>query len=151
MDHGAVTQDREVEAVAVEGDELGVQLGNLADKGRDQLPLGSLPYMWGSQGINRPVIILAVSDKRTDAYDRMIDMLRKLVTNRCPNLLVCLSSQAIGSGKAAEVGYGLKVPDDDACVHRRPLHKLVTGLIYWRPLLRRCERRSRLIPNMATP
>ena len=33
-------QHREVEAVAVEGDEVRVQLGALANEGRDQLPIG---------------------------------------------------------------------------------------------------------------
>jgi hypothetical protein len=135
MDHGPVTQDGEIEALAVEGDELRVQLGDFADEGRDQLPLGSLPYMWGSQGINCPVIILAVSDKRTDAYDRMIDMLRKLVANRCPDLLVGPASQAVGYGKAAEVGYSLKVQTMTLVFMSGALHKLPASRRHWSGLL----------------
>jgi hypothetical protein len=71
----------EVEAVAIERHEPRAQLSDLADEGRYQLLLGPLADVRGSEGLDRPVIILAPSDEGADANDRTVDVLRKLVAD----------------------------------------------------------------------
>jgi hypothetical protein len=82
-----------------------------------QLLLGPLADVRGSEGLDRPMIILAPDDQGADANDRMVDVLRKLISDRSADLIVSLAGQPVRGREAAEVGHGLKVPDDDATVH----------------------------------
>jgi hypothetical protein len=94
MDHGTVAHDRKIEAVAVEGDEW-AQLSDLADEGGYQLLFGPVADVGRSEGLDRPVIILAPSDEGADANDRMIDVLRKLVSDSFADLFVRLAGQPV--------------------------------------------------------
>ena len=81
MDHGSVAQHGQVEAVAVEGDELRAQLRYLVAEGGDQLLLCPLARVGRADGVHRPVIRLPVRNEGSDADDRVVDVLRKLVTD----------------------------------------------------------------------
>jgi hypothetical protein len=60
VDHGAITEDRQVERVAVEGDELRGQLGDVIAESGDELLLEPLAYVRGTtQRVHRPMIALA--------------------------------------------------------------------------------------------
>jgi len=82
VDHRPVAQHGEVEAVAVEGNELGAQRRDLVAEGADQLLLGPLAHVGSTDGVHRPMVGLAVCDERSNADDRVIDVLRKLVADR---------------------------------------------------------------------
>jgi hypothetical protein len=58
-----------------------------------------------------------VRDECSDADDRVVDMLWKLVANRLADLYVGLADKIIGGREPAEVGHGLQVADDDAWFH----------------------------------
>jgi hypothetical protein len=62
-------------------------------------------------------------DEGSDADDRVVDVLRKLVADRLADLYVGLADEIVRGREPDEVGYGLQVPDDDARFHadRRPL------------------------------
>jgi hypothetical protein len=116
----ALAQNGQVEAVAVEGDELRVQFRDPIDERGDQLLLGPLTDMRRAGGINRPVIGLSVRDESADAHDRVVDVLGELVADQLANLVIGLAHKSIGGCEPADVGNGLQVPDDDAsiCAHR---------------------------------
>jgi hypothetical protein len=63
------------------------------------------------------MIELAVRDEGSDADDRMVDVLRKLVADRLADFYVGLADKIVGGRKPAEVGYSLQVPDDDVWAH----------------------------------
>jgi hypothetical protein len=79
MDHGAVSQDRQVEAVAVKRYEPRVQVGDLADERGDQLLLSSVADVRGSEGVHHPVVAFRVRHECTDAHDGVVDVLGELV------------------------------------------------------------------------
>jgi hypothetical protein len=56
----------------------------------------------GSEGLDRPVIILAPSDQFADANDGMVDVLRKLVADGFADLFVGLAGQPVRGREAAE-------------------------------------------------
>jgi hypothetical protein len=56
-------------------------------------------------------------DQGADANDRMVDVLRKPVSYSFADFFVGLPGQPVRGREAAEVGHGLKVPDDDATAH----------------------------------
>jgi hypothetical protein len=74
VDHCPVAQHGQVEAVAVEGDELRAQLRNLIAERGDQFLFCPLAHVWRAKGVHRPVVGLAVRDEGSDADDRMINM-----------------------------------------------------------------------------
>ena len=78
---------------------------------------------WGApRASNDPDPLLAMRDKRADANDRMIDVLRKLLADRFPYLIVRGGAHAFCSGVTAKIGHGLDVPDDDVVHGRRLAH-----------------------------
>ena len=101
VDHGSVAQDGQVEAVAVEGDELRVQLRDPVDERRDQLLLGPLADVRRAEGVNRPVIGLSVCDEGADADDRVVDVLGELVADHLANLVVGLADEVVGGCEPA--------------------------------------------------
>ncbi len=78
VDHRPVTKDRQVEAVAVKSYELRRKLGDLVDKGRNQLLFGSVADMRRAKRIHHPGPVVAMGDERADADDRVIDMFGNL-------------------------------------------------------------------------
>src|SRR5262249_49490347 len=64
-----------------------------------------------------PMVGLAVRDEGADADDRVVDVLRKLVADRLPDLHVGLANEIVGRCEPAQVGHSLQVPDDDARCH----------------------------------
>ena len=62
---------------------------------------------------------LPVRDERSDADDRVVDVLGKLVADRLADLHVGLADEIVGGREPAEVGHGLQVPYDDAWFHSR--------------------------------
>ena len=69
MDHGSVAQHGEVEAVAVERDELRAQLRDLVAEGGDQLLLCPLAYVRRANSVHCPVVGLTVRNEGADADD----------------------------------------------------------------------------------
>lgn len=63
VDHGSVAQHGQVEAVAVECDELRAQLRDLVAEGGNQLFLGPFPYVGRAYRLHSPVIWLPVRDE----------------------------------------------------------------------------------------
>jgi hypothetical protein len=63
------------------------------------------------------MIGLTVRDEGSDADDRVIDVLRKLVADRLAHFYVGLANKIVGGRKPAEVGYSLQVPDNDVWLH----------------------------------
>jgi hypothetical protein len=100
VDHCTISEDGQIERRAVEGNELGVHLGDSVDKGRDQLPLGSLPNMRGTEGINDPSVGILMSDQSPNADNRVVDVLWKLVAQRLSDFVVGLAVMTIGGSKA---------------------------------------------------
>src|SRR5208337_529917 len=81
VDHRPIAKNRQVEAVAVEGDELRRKLGNLVDKGRNQMLFGPVADMWRAKSVHDPSTVVAMRDERADADDRVVDVFRKLVAD----------------------------------------------------------------------
>src|SRR5262245_28543857 len=73
--------------------------------------------MGRTNGIDRPMVGLAVRDKGTDADDCVVDVLWKFVANRLADLRIGFADKIVGGRKPAEVGHSLQVPDDDAWFH----------------------------------
>ena len=63
MDHRSIAQDGQVEAVAVERDELRAQLRDLVAEGGDQLLLGPLADVGRAERVHCPMIALPVRDE----------------------------------------------------------------------------------------
>src|SRR5262249_5077379 len=95
VDHGSVAQYGEVEAVAVERDELRPQLSNLIAEGGDQLLLCPVTHVGRADGIHRPVVWLAVCNQGSDADNRMVDVLGKFIANRLANFHVRLADKIV--------------------------------------------------------
>jgi hypothetical protein len=70
------------------------------------------------------VVGLAVRDERSDADDRVVDVLRELVADRLADLHVGFADEIVGGREPGEVGHGLQVPDDDAWLHENHLWAL---------------------------
>ena len=117
VDHCSVAQHGQVEAVAIERDELRVQLRNLIAECGDQLLLCPLAHVRRADGVHRPMVRLAVRDESTNTDDRVVYVLREFVADRLAHFHVGLAHEIIGGREAAEVGHGLQVPDDDAWFH----------------------------------
>ena len=117
MDHGTITQNGQVEAVAVEGDELRLQLSDLVAECADQLLLSPLTYVVCTERVHRPVIALPVSDQRAHAHDGVVDVLRELVAEDFTNVRIALADKIVRGREPGEVGHSLQVPDDDAWFH----------------------------------
>jgi hypothetical protein len=74
VDHCSIAQDRQIEAVAIEGDKLGGQLSNLVDESRDELLLCPLADMGRSKRVDNPLSWQSVCNQGADATDRMVNM-----------------------------------------------------------------------------
>src|SRR5262249_3570482 len=70
-----------------------------------------------ANGVHCPMISLPMCDEGADTDNRVVDVLRELVANRFANFYVGPANKVVGGRKPAEVGHGLKVPDDDAWLH----------------------------------
>jgi len=67
---------------------------------------------------DRPDIILMdiqmpIIDEGTNAEDRVVDMLGKLITHSSANFVLALTAITISGGEAFKVGDRLNVPNDD--------------------------------------
>jgi hypothetical protein len=58
----------------------------------------------GAERIDRPAAVFAVGDQRTDANDRMVDVLGELVAQLGANLVVALTLVAVGGAKPLRSG-----------------------------------------------
>ena len=105
MDHGTITQNGQVEAIAVKSHELRAQFGDLFTERADQLFFSALADVGGTQGVHRPMIALAVSDKRADAHNSMVDVLRKLVAEGLSNVRIRLTDKVICRSKPTQIGH----------------------------------------------
>src|SRR5262249_54136949 len=112
-------------AVAVESDELPVQIGNLGYEGRDQLPLGPLPDMRGSEGVDDPPIILAVDNGRADAHDGMVDVLREFVAIAARTSASVLPASPLAAAKPWRSGTVSRSQTMTACFHRRSVAQVL--------------------------
>src|SRR5262249_48700487 len=119
VDHGSVAQYGQVEAAAVESDELWAQLGDLIAERGDQLLLGPVHHVRRPNSVHRPVVGLAMRDESSDADNRVVDVLRKFSADRLADLYVGLADEIVGGREPAEVGHGLQVPHDDAWLHTK--------------------------------
>ena len=70
-----------------------------------------------ADGVDRPMVRLPVRDQGSDADDRVVGVLRKLVADRLADLHVGLADEVVGGREPTEVGHSLQVPDDDAWLH----------------------------------
>jgi hypothetical protein len=68
----------------------------------------------GAERIDRPAAVFAVGDQRTDANDRMVDVLGELVAQLGANLVVALTLVAVGGGKTSQVRDRFDIPNDHA-------------------------------------
>src|SRR5262249_53460835 len=60
---------------------------------------------------------LPVRDEGSDADDRVVGVLRKLIADGLADFHVRLADKIVGRREPAEVGHSLQVPDDDARFH----------------------------------
>ena len=51
--------------------------------------------------------------RRSDAYDRVVDVLGEFVAHGRAHLVIALADMVIRSGKAFQVGDRLNIPNDD--------------------------------------
>ena len=83
--------------------------------------LGSVADMRRAQRVHDPPALLAMRDKRADADDRMVDVLRKLVADlvadRFAHFIIGARTHAVCCGVTAQIGHSLEVPDNDVAVH----------------------------------
>src|SRR5262249_1665937 len=78
---------------------------------------GSLAHVGRANGVDSPVIGLAVRYESTDADDRVVDVLRELVADRLEDFGVGVADEIVSGREPAQVGHSLQVPDDDARLH----------------------------------
>jgi agmatine/peptidylarginine deiminase len=71
VDHGPIPENRQIETVTVEGDQLGTQLADLINKVANQLGRGTLPNVRCPERINTPAFWLTTSHQGTNANDLM--------------------------------------------------------------------------------
>jgi hypothetical protein len=91
----------------------GAELRDLVAEGGNQLLLGSFAYVRGADGVHCPVIDFAVRYERSDADDRVVDVLWKLVAHRLAYFQVGLADMIVGGCEPGEVGHSLQVPNDN--------------------------------------
>jgi hypothetical protein len=112
--HCTVSQNGKVERRPVESDELRRERRDLFHEGRDQLLLGSLSDVRCPKRIHNPATIVnSMRNQRTNADDRVIDMLRELVTEFGSNLIIALASVTIRSSETFQVRDGFDIPNDE--------------------------------------
>jgi len=70
-----------------------------------------------ANGVHSPVIHLPARDERSDADDRVVDVLGKLVADRLADFYVGLADEIVGGCEPGQIGHGFQVPDDDAWFH----------------------------------
>ena len=56
------------------------------------------------------MIIHFMSDKRAEADNRVVDVLRKLVAECLPDFFVRLASKTVGSSVTRDIRYGFETP-----------------------------------------
>ena len=117
MDHCPIAQHGQIEAVAVERDELRAQLRDLVAEGGDQFLFCPLAHMRRADGVHCPVISFPVRDQGSDADDGVVYVLRKLIADRLADFRVGFADKIVGGRKPAEVGHSLQVPHDDVGAH----------------------------------
>jgi hypothetical protein len=61
---------------------------------------------------NPVTAILTVGNQGTDANDRVVDVLGKLVAQFGANFVVALADVTVGSGETLQVGHRLNIPND---------------------------------------
>jgi hypothetical protein len=54
-----------------------------------------------------------MSDQRTDADDRVVDQLWKLVAEFSSHVVIALAVETVRGRKPAQVRHSLEIPDDD--------------------------------------
>ena len=80
----------------------------------DQGLLGAFTYMRRAKRIDSPVTIFLMGNQGTNADDRVIDVLGKLVAQFGTDLIIAFAQMAIRSGEAFQVRDGFDIPNDDA-------------------------------------
>jgi hypothetical protein len=93
-------------------------------EGGNQLLLCPLAHVGRGHRVHGPVISLPMRDERSDADNRVIDVLRELVPDRFAHFHVGLADEIVGGREPAEVGHSLQVPHDDARFHENHLWAL---------------------------
>ena len=68
--------------------------------------------MWRAKRINGPATIFLMSNQGTNANDRVINMLGKLVAHRGADFVIALAVVPVGSGEAVEMRNGFDIPND---------------------------------------
>src|SRR5262249_2670234 len=58
--------------------------------------------------VHRPVIVLPVRDERSDADDRVVDVLRELIADRLADLYVGLADEVVGGREPAMIHFIFK-------------------------------------------
>jgi hypothetical protein len=114
MNYCTVPQDRKIKRRPVERDELRRQFGNANDEINsfsERSPTCGAP---SATTIQRPS---SMSNQSTNANDRVINMLGKLVAHLGANFVIALTVMTVGSGEALDVGDGFDVPNDDGGTH----------------------------------
>jgi hypothetical protein len=101
VDHCPIAQHGQIEAVAVESDELRAQLRDLVAEGGNQLFLGPLAQVGRADSVHSPVIGLPMRNKRPNADDRVVDVLRKFIADRLAHLHVGLPDKIVGGCEPA--------------------------------------------------
>jgi len=81
-----------------------VQLRDLVAECGDQLLLRPLAHVGGTNSVHRPVILLPVRDERSDADDRVVDVLRELVADRLADFHVRLADKTLAAANPLRSG-----------------------------------------------
>ena len=68
--------------------------------------------MWRAKRINGPATIFLMSNQGTNANDRVINMLGKLVAHRGADFVIALAVVPVGCGEALEIRNGFDIPND---------------------------------------
>ena len=107
IDHGAIAQNRQIKPIAVEGDELRLQLIDSINEAFDQFGLGPFFDMRGAESRHAPSIIFPFGHQCSDTGDAMQGMLWKARAERVTGLgLVTFLQPMSWSWKT---GQGVKV------------------------------------------
>jgi hypothetical protein len=103
-DHRSIAQYGQVEAVAVEVTRRGLSSATLSQKALIS-SFSVLSPTWGA-----PTASTAVRDKRSDADNRVVDVLRELIPDRLADFHVGLADEVVGCCEPGKVGHSLQVP-----------------------------------------
>jgi hypothetical protein len=113
IDHRAIPENRQIEAVAVERNELRPELADLLDEVAYEFGLGPLTYMRRAERIHAPALRLTTRDQGTDAEDLVQRVLGKAVAERLANIGLGGVAHVEHPRRCRKVWHSLQVPNDD--------------------------------------